>query len=69
MGAAWGVGALLIGPVGALADHFGLTAALTALACTLVVGFACAAALPRARQAAGEALVPAPVARAGTPAL
>src|SRR5262245_33127685 len=39
MGAAWGVGALLIGPIGALADHFGLTAALTALACMLVAGF------------------------------
>ena len=54
MGAAWGVGALLIGPIGALADHFGLTAALTALACMLVAGFACASSLPRLRYAPAE---------------
>ena len=54
MGAAWGVGALLIGPIGALADHFGLTAALTALACMLVAGFVCASSLPRLRQAPAE---------------
>jgi MFS transporter, FSR family, fosmidomycin resistance protein len=47
MGAAWGVGALLIGPIGALADHYGLTAALTTLACMLLGGLACASALPR----------------------
>ena len=61
MGAAWGVGALLIGPIGALADHFGLTAALTALACMLAAGFACAAALPRAHAAVAETLVHSPV--------
>ena len=62
MGAAWGVGALLIGPIGALADHLGLTAALAALACTLVAGFACALALPRAERAPAEAFVHSPVA-------
>jgi FSR family fosmidomycin resistance protein-like MFS transporter len=61
MGAAWGVGALLIGPIGALADHVGLTAALTALACMLAAGFACAAALPRAHAAVAETLVHSPV--------
>ena len=61
MGAAWGVGALLIGPIGALADHFGLTAALTALACMLAAGLACAMALPRARRAPAEELVHSPV--------
>ena len=49
MGAAWGVGALLIGPVGALADARGLHTALLALASLLAVGFACALALPMAR--------------------
>ena len=47
MGGAWGVGALLIGPIGALADHRGLTVALGSLAAILLVGFACALALPR----------------------
>lgn len=47
MGAAWGVGALLIGPVGAFADAHGLTAGLTCLACLLVGGLGCALALPR----------------------
>jgi FSR family fosmidomycin resistance protein-like MFS transporter len=46
MGAAWGVGALLIGPVGALADRFGLRSALLALTALLVAGLACALALP-----------------------
>ena len=46
MGAAWGVGALLIGPVGALADARGLHTALLVLASLLAVGFACALALP-----------------------
>ena len=53
MGAAWGVGALLIGPVGALADARGLHTALLALASLLVVGFACALALPVVNQHAG----------------
>jgi len=52
MGAAWGVGAMLIGPIGALADHYGLRTALLALACVCAAGFACAAALPDLRRAA-----------------
>jgi FSR family fosmidomycin resistance protein-like MFS transporter len=43
MGAAWGVGAVLIGPVGVLADHAGIRAALATLACLLLLGFAWAA--------------------------
>jgi hypothetical protein len=50
MGAAWGVGALLVGPVGALADAQGLHTALLILASMLVVGFACAWALPDVRR-------------------
>jgi MFS transporter, FSR family, fosmidomycin resistance protein len=49
MGAAWGIGALLVGPVGALADHAGLRMALMALSALVVPGFACALALPDAR--------------------
>ena len=52
MGAAWGLGALLVGPTGALADARGLPTALTALACLLGVGLACAAALPERPRAA-----------------
>lgn len=46
MGGAWGVGALLVGPVGAFADHAGLTVALSSLAAGLVPGLAVAIALP-----------------------
>ncbi len=46
MGAAWGVGALLIGPIGALADARGLEWALRCLAGVLAVGFGCALGLP-----------------------
>jgi FSR family fosmidomycin resistance protein-like MFS transporter len=46
MGAAWGLGALIVSPVGALADRWGLHAALLALAAMLVVGLACAILLP-----------------------
>lgn len=46
MGAAWGVGALLIGPIGALADARGLHVALLTLACLLAGGLGCALALP-----------------------
>ncbi len=46
MGAAWGVGALLIGPIGALADARGIHVALLSLACVLAGGLACALALP-----------------------
>jgi FSR family fosmidomycin resistance protein-like MFS transporter len=50
MGAAWGVGALLIGPIGALADARGLHAALLTLAGLLAVGLMCALALPDVRR-------------------
>jgi MFS transporter, FSR family, fosmidomycin resistance protein len=49
MGAAWGVGALLVAPIGMLADAFGIVAALAALTGCLVVGLACALALPPPR--------------------
>jgi FSR family fosmidomycin resistance protein-like MFS transporter len=49
MGAAWGVGALLIGPIGALADLRGIHAALASLAMTLGVGLVAAVAMPAAR--------------------
>ncbi len=52
MGAAWGVGALLISPVGALADARGLHTALLALAGLLAAGLACALALPDLRRRA-----------------
>jgi len=42
MGAAWGLGALLLYPIGALADHAGLEAALAALSSLILVGFVCA---------------------------
>jgi FSR family fosmidomycin resistance protein-like MFS transporter len=54
MGAAWGIGALLVGPVGALADHSGLRVGLMALSALIVPGFACALALPDARFAAAR---------------
>jgi len=38
MGAAWGVGALIIGPIGALADVHGLRIGLAALSCMLLLG-------------------------------
>ncbi len=50
MGAAWGVGALLISPIGALADHRGLPVALTTLSTLLVAGLVCALRLPRQPQ-------------------
>jgi hypothetical protein len=49
MGAAWGVGALIIGPIGALADREGIRTALLALGTLLVGGLVCAALLPRRR--------------------
>jgi FSR family fosmidomycin resistance protein-like MFS transporter len=51
MGAAWGLGALLIYPVGAIADRFGLERALMALASLIVVGWACARRIGRLRLA------------------
>lgn len=44
MGAAWGVGALCIGPVGAFADHAGLERGLMLLSLLLLVGYLCASA-------------------------
>lgn len=55
MGAAWGIGALLVGPVGALADHVNLRVALMALSALIVPGFACALALPSRRFALAHA--------------
>ena len=49
MGAAWGVGSLLIGPVGALADARGLVTALAALTALLVGGLLCVMSLPSPR--------------------
>lgn len=49
MGAAWGVGALLMGPVGALADRAGLDVGLRTLSGLLVAGFVCAMLLPDVR--------------------
>lgn len=49
MGAAWGMGALIIGPIGALADARGIHAALVALASMPALGLICALALLRDR--------------------
>lgn len=49
MGAAWGMGALIIGPIGVLADRSGIHAGLTALSGMLLLGLACAVMLPRIR--------------------
>jgi FSR family fosmidomycin resistance protein-like MFS transporter len=46
MGAAWGVGGLIVSPIGALADAFGLSVGLTVLSSLLVGGLLCAMALP-----------------------
>jgi FSR family fosmidomycin resistance protein-like MFS transporter len=50
MGAAWGLGALLVGPIGALSDHAGLRAGLMALASVIVLGFVFAMGLPDVRR-------------------
>jgi FSR family fosmidomycin resistance protein-like MFS transporter len=66
MGAAWGVGALLVGPVGALADHRGLHSALAALTCVLAAGLVFAISLPSVRRVATPAAdLAQPVAAAG----
>jgi FSR family fosmidomycin resistance protein-like MFS transporter len=52
MGAAWGIGMLLVGPTGAIADAIGLRGALAILAALLFVGLGCAVALPDIRRAA-----------------
>lgn len=54
MGAAWGMGALIVGPIGALADARGIHTALVVLASMPAVGLACAIALLR---------TPSPIAR------
>ena len=42
MGAAWGLGALILYPVGAIADHQGLEVALMVLSSLIAVGWVCA---------------------------
>jgi hypothetical protein len=49
MGAAWGLGALLMGPIGALADRAGLDAGLRVLSSLIAAGFVCAMLLPDVR--------------------
>ncbi len=51
MGAAWGLGALLLYPVGAIADRFGLERALMTLASLIAVGWLCARRIGRVRLA------------------
>ena len=52
MGAAWGLGALIVGPVGAIADAHGLKPALLGLASLLGCGVVVAWLLPRTERAA-----------------
>jgi FSR family fosmidomycin resistance protein-like MFS transporter len=47
MGAAWGLGAILLYPIGALADRAGLETALAALSSLVIVGFGCATQIGR----------------------
>ena len=49
MGAAWGMGALVVGLIGALADKQGLMVGLACLEAMLLIGLLCAMALPEAR--------------------
>jgi FSR family fosmidomycin resistance protein-like MFS transporter len=49
MGVAWGVGAMIIGPIGAFADRQGIQAGLAVLSSMLLVGFVCSALLPGTR--------------------
>jgi len=57
MGAAWGLGALILYPIGVVADHAGLETALAILSSLILVGFACASQIARSAQA-----LPAPIA-------
>ena len=57
MGAAWGVGALMVGVVGAIADAHGLRAALTGLTALLGAGVIVAWLLPRRATEPSPALV------------
>jgi FSR family fosmidomycin resistance protein-like MFS transporter len=52
MGAAWGVGALLVAPIGVLGDAFGIVVALAVLTGFLLLGLVCALALPSPRDQA-----------------
>ena len=62
MGFAWGLGVLMVGPTGALADARGLENALLALTTLLGAGLLCAIALPKmGPAAAGTAAVEAAV--------
>lgn len=54
MGAAWGMGALIVGPLGALADARGIHVALLVLACVPAAGLVCAIALLRDPAATAE---------------
>ena len=51
MGAAWGLGALILYPIGALADRFGLDRALMLLSSLILVGLVCATQMARATRA------------------
>jgi FSR family fosmidomycin resistance protein-like MFS transporter len=59
MGAAWGLGALLLYPVGAIADRFGLERALMALSSLVLVGWLAARRIGRPRLAAPVEAAPA----------
>ena len=50
MGAAWGLGAILLYPIGIIADHAGLEVALATLSALVVVGFVCATQISRHRE-------------------
>jgi len=50
MGAAWGLGAILLYPIGMLADHAGLEVALATLSGLVLVGFTCATQISRRRE-------------------
>ena len=56
MGAAWGLGAILLYPIGALADRAGLETALAALSSLVLVGFGCATQIARAPVAVAGAM-------------
>jgi FSR family fosmidomycin resistance protein-like MFS transporter len=50
MGAAWGLGSIVLYPIGALADHAGLEVALATLSSLVLVGFVCATQIGRQRE-------------------
>ncbi len=66
MGGAWGVGALLVAGVGALADRVGLHAALVLLAAMTFPGLLCALALPSSPARATAKVPPVELAVAST---